>query len=176
MEQFKIELSDLKEKPLFSIIIPIFDSDIKLLKAAIDSVIGQIYPNWELILVDDNSSCKKLLNFLNEIEESDERILFVRRNQNGHISEACNSGLDAARGRFFAILDHDDLLREHTILRISQSTKEYPDCRIIYSDEDKICLKGEGLLPILNRIGTRTTTFPKLYLPHLFLRQNISKI
>ena len=147
LEQYKFELSNLKEKPLFSIIIPIFNSNIKLLRAAIDSVIGQIYPNWELILVDDNSSCKKLLNFLTEIEKSDERILFIRRNQNGHISEACNSGLEIASGRYFAILDHDDLLREHTILRICQSIKEYPNCKIIYSDEDKVCLKGERCSP-----------------------------
>lgn len=147
LEQFKIELSYLEETPLFSIIIPIFNSDVKLLRAAIDSVTGQIYLNWELILVDDNSSCKKLLNFLNEIEKSDEKIILIRRNQNGHISEACNSGLDAASGRYFAILDHDDLLREHTILRMCQSIKEYPDCKIIYSDEDKICLKGERCSP-----------------------------
>lgn len=147
LEKFRYELADIDEQPLLSIILPIFNSELNLLKSAVKSVFDQVYHNWELILVDDYSNCNKLNSFLNEIEKTDRRVRLIRRNRNGHIAAACNSGLEVVTGKFFAVLDHDDLLREHTLLRICQAISRYPNCKIVYSDEDKIDLKGARSSP-----------------------------
>lgn len=176
LEKYRIELSNLTELPLLSIIIPIFNSNLRFLKASINSVFDQIYPNWELILVDDHSCCKKLSSFLTEIEGSDRRIRLVRRRENGHISEACNSGLELVSGSHYAVLDHDDLLREHTLLRICQAINKNPNCKIIYSDEDKINHKEERTSPHLKPDWNPELLLSQNYICHVcFLETSFAK-
>lgn len=92
-----------------SIIVPVYNT-IKYIEATIDSVVGQTYLDWELILVDDGSTdgtfecMEKYRNAL-----SDERIRIVRTASNAGAAKARNFGLSLATGRYIAYLDADDL-------------------------------------------------------------------
>ena len=134
-------------KPLISIIIPVFNIKTKIFLETIQSVKNQIYENWELIIVDDCSTNIDLKRTLYEISLSDQRIKLIVRNENGHISEASNTGIENSTGEFIVFLDHDDLLREHSLLRVVQKINQYPDCKLIYTDEDKIDLLGDRVSP-----------------------------
>jgi len=116
-----IEYQRITNRPLISIIVPVYNVNTSIFLETIQSVKDQIYENWELIIVDDLSTDKGLIELLIQIEESDERITVIFRNENGHISVASNTALKHVSGEFVAFLDHDDLLREHSLLRLVQT-------------------------------------------------------
>lgn len=101
-----------KEKPLVSVIIPVYNTQ-DYLKACIESVQGQTYPNLEILLVDDGSTdesgalCEKYA-------AEDERIRVFHK-KNGGLSDARNRGLMEAHGEFLAFVDSDDLLAPKAI-------------------------------------------------------------
>jgi len=128
----------LKYKPVISVLMPTFNTPEKWLRLAIESVLAQVYPYWELCIADDGSSDPHVRRVLDEYKARDNRIKVVRRSMRGHISAASNSALDLAEGDFVALLDHDDELREHALYMLAAELNAHPDASLIYSDEDKI--------------------------------------
>ncbi len=98
--------SSCEKPPLVSIIIPTYNDDPARLAETLQSVLAQSFSDFEIILVDDQSETPPhaVVNRLN-----DSRIRPVYRAKNGGGSAARNSGTKAARGRFIAYLDSDDL-------------------------------------------------------------------
>ncbi len=133
--------SGLGRKPTISVLIPTYESELDHLRAAIDSVRGQIYPHWELCIVDDGSRSAALKAYLAGLR-SDARIRVQEKPRNEGISAALNRALAMARGDFVAFLDHDDLLHEAALLRIAQAIDAHPDAQLLYTDEDM--LDGHG--------------------------------
>ena len=98
---------------------PVYNTPINFLKAAINSVSNQLYPHWELCIADDASTDPDIRNILNEFQSKDSRIKVIFRKNNGHISAASNSALELAKGDFIALLDHDDELAIHALYLIA---------------------------------------------------------
>jgi teichuronic acid biosynthesis glycosyltransferase TuaG len=90
--------------PLISIIMPCFNAAHSL-SASVDSVLNQLYTNWELVIIDDASE-----DASGEIIESltDVRIVKLRNLSNCGPAAARNLGLSHARGHYIAFLDSDD--------------------------------------------------------------------
>jgi GT2 family glycosyltransferase len=76
------------------------------------------------------------------LAESDSRIKFIRREENGHISAASNTALSMATGSWVACLDHDDRLADSALAHFALAIVESPAAGLIYSDEDKISQAG----------------------------------
>jgi GT2 family glycosyltransferase len=130
-------------RPRFSVITPVYNTDPKWLRACIESVRGQVYPDWELCLADDGSTKKTTLRVLHEYEAlGDSRIRVVHCASNGGIAAASNAALDLATGEFFALLDHDDELAPEALYEVARSLNEVPEADWIYSDEDKLDAAG----------------------------------
>lgn len=152
----------LPQHPLISVLLPVYNPDLGFLRAAIDSVKNQIYPNWELCLADDASTAPDVRQFLEQIACDDSRIKIVFREENRHISACSNSALALATGEWCALLDQDDTLSESAFAYVAQEIADYPDAGLIYSDEDKI-----------DNHGARSNPFFKTdWNPQLFLSQN----
>jgi glycosyltransferase involved in cell wall biosynthesis len=134
-------------KPLVSIVMPVFNPTLKWLREAIESVQCQLYPNWELCIVDDLSTNPGVRKLLESISKKDSRIKVIYREKNGHISKASNSALKLAVGEWVALLDHDDVLSEHALYWVIDAINRHPNVRMIYSDEDKINESGYRHLP-----------------------------
>lgn len=130
------------DPPLISVIMPVFDPPLDLLREAIDSVSTQLYPHWQLCIADDASRNPAVREFLKAVELEHDRIKVVFRAENGHISAASNSALDIAEGRYIALMDNDDVLPEHALYWAARTIIEHPDAGVIYSDEDKIDRQG----------------------------------
>ena len=96
--------------PLFSIVTPVYEPPLDVLGDTIASVLAQDFESWEWILVDDCSPTEAVRALIREHAARDPRIRLVERETNGHIVAASNDGIDAARGEFIVLLDHDDLL------------------------------------------------------------------
>jgi glycosyltransferase involved in cell wall biosynthesis len=131
-----------QDHPLFSIVTPVYDTPLDVLRETISSVERQTCTDWELILVDDNSPEERVREVLREAAERDPRIRVIERATNGHIVEASNDGVAAARGEFIALLDHDDLLTPRALERMQQAIDLEPEVDYLYSDEDKVDAAG----------------------------------
>lgn len=140
-------LEQMENKPLISVIMPVYNPKPKWLSEAIESVRAQIYPNWELCIADDCSTDPEVKKILRKYQRIDSRIKVVFRKQNGHISAASNSGLELVGGEWVALLDHDDLLSEHALFWVADAINQNQNVRLIYSDEDKVDANGKRFGP-----------------------------
>jgi len=95
-------------QPFFSVIVPVFNRA-RPLDAALRSVLAQTCQDFEIIVVDDGSSDnpRATIEAIN-----DPRLRFIRQDNQGG-GAARNTGINAARGRFVALLDSDDTFLSH---------------------------------------------------------------
>ncbi len=128
----------------FSVLVPVYETDEVFLREMIESVLGQIYGNFELI-IGDASVSDGPENIVKSY--TDERIKYIKIPENKGISANTNVILEAATGDYCCLLDHDDFitpdaLYENAIL-ISKEKKTGNEVDMIYSDEDKCDAAGE---------------------------------
>jgi O-antigen biosynthesis protein len=142
ISEMEASLSAFKRKPLFSVIMPVYNTNTSLLKQAIDSVLVQTYPYFELCIADDASSDPEIRAVIQKAARRDQRIKYLFRPANGHISECTNSALSLATGDFVVLVDHDDVIPVHTLWTVTFYINMYPDCKVLFSDEDKIDYEG----------------------------------
>jgi glycosyltransferase involved in cell wall biosynthesis len=134
----KKHLLELPLQPLISIVMPTYNSNLKWLNEAIESIRNQPYENWELCIADDASPQADVKSFLERWAKRDSRIKVILRQHNGHISEASNSALAIATGEWVALFDHDDLFHPFALYWVVKAINDNPDAQLMYSDEDKI--------------------------------------
>jgi O-antigen biosynthesis protein len=132
----------MEHKPLISIVMPVYNPNRLWLREAIESVINQLYTNWELCIADDASTDKEVHDILESYTKDNKRIKVVFRKQNGHISAASNSALELVTGEWVALLDQDDLLADHALYWVVDAIDKNKSIHLIYSDEDKIDENG----------------------------------
>ena len=137
----------LAAKPTVSLIVPVYNTPERWLRAAIESVIAQTYPHWELCIADDASTSAATVAVLAEYSVRDKRIRVTRRKVNGHISAASNSALALATGKYVALLDHDDEIAPTALYWMVEAIERNPDAVLVYSDEDKIDEDGNRFDP-----------------------------
>jgi GT2 family glycosyltransferase len=133
---------DFSYRPLVSIITPVFNTPVDWLGEAVDSVLAQVYENWELILIDDGSTLPGTLELLADLRQRDRRIVVVKRESTGGISAASNTGLGHARGEWISLLDHDDLLEPDALFEVVKYLQGNREIDLVFSDEDKITEEG----------------------------------
>lgn len=140
-------LAALSATPLFSVVLPVYNTPVPLLRRAIESVQEQVYPRWELCIADDRSTDPEVAATLAEFAAADERIRIIHRSENGHISASSNSALEMARGEWILPMDHDDELREHALAHVALALAARPGAGMVFSDEDKIDVDGRRHSP-----------------------------
>ncbi len=96
----------MQRQPLVTVIIPTFNRE-GLLPRAIQSVIHQTYPNWELIIVDDRST-DQTKELVQAYARQDNRIKYVLNDRSQGVSGARNCGILRSEGEYIAFLDSDD--------------------------------------------------------------------
>lgn len=131
-------LGSFGQMPKISIIVPTYNSDERYLTLCLQSVLDQVYPNWELCIADDASTCPHVREVIAAFAARDPRVKSVFREENGHISACSNSALSLATGDFIALLDHDDVLPAHALYFVAKAVNDKPSAQLIYSDEDKV--------------------------------------
>ena len=162
-EKIKSKIDKLVNKTLISILMPVYNPPLVMLKEAIKSVQNQLYSNWELCIADDASTDNSVRELLKECADKDHRIKVVFREKNGHISAASNSALELASGEYVALLDNDDLLHEEALFWIVKTIADHPAAGLIFSDEDKVDQTGRFYDPY----------FKPDWNPDLFLSHNM---
>jgi GT2 family glycosyltransferase len=163
------ELEVLATKPLISLVMPTYKTDLKYLREAIDSVRNQIYPEWELIVVDDASGDPGLTRVLSAYDGAHPRIKFQPLAENVGIAAATNAGLALCEGEFVGFLDHDDTLTPDALLRVAQELAADPELDVVYSDSDKLTIAGVRADPFLKPDWSPVYALGAMYIGHLLV-------
>lgn len=98
-------MSNKTNSDLVTVLMSVYNTDIKLLDRAVMSILNQTYENIEFIIVDDGAG-EGFQNYISEIQ--DPRIVVLRNDSNIGLAASLNRGLKIARGRFIARMDADD--------------------------------------------------------------------
>jgi GT2 family glycosyltransferase len=141
-DRFREESRAFAYRPCVSIVTPVFNTPLSWLEECTQSVLNQVYQEWELILIDDNSDDPELARRLPELAARDPRIKLTRVEKRGGISGASNRGLELANGEWIGFLDHDDLLEPDALFQHVKWLQDHRDADLIYSDEDKLTEEG----------------------------------
>lgn len=96
------------EPPIVSVIMPVFNTPIHLLKKSINSIIQQTYTSWELLISNDSSSNQDCINYIKEISQVHKNIYIFENIFKKGTAGARNTSIHYARGSYIAFLDSDD--------------------------------------------------------------------
>ena len=100
-----------------SVIIPIYNSE-KYLRRCIDSVLNQMFGDYEILLIDDGSTdCSS--EICEKYSEKSSKIKVIHK-PNGGVSSACNLGIDNSRGKYLMFCDSDDYVEPEWIETLHQ--------------------------------------------------------
>lgn len=166
-DSIRQRIAAMKEPPVISVVMPTYNPRLDWLEQAIQSVISQLYPHWELCIADDASTDPDVRPFLEALAARDERIRVVFRETNGHISAASNSALELATGQWVALLDQDDVLAEHALFWGAESMLSNPAAQLIYSDEDKLDSRGQRYEPYFKSDWNLELIYSQNFFSHL---------
>ena len=114
----------------FSIIMPMYNAA-GYLSLAIDSVIKQTYPNWNLLIIDDGS-VDKSVEIAKNYADRDNRIIYMYQNNSG-VSVARNKGIECATGDYVLFLDSDDEILPQTLEKIAEQIDRYSPDIVVYN-------------------------------------------
>jgi glycosyltransferase involved in cell wall biosynthesis len=129
--------------PTVSVVVPTYQR-VHYLGRMIDSVIAQTYADWELILVDGKSGDGTAELVAGYQERLGDRLVFIEQDNQG-CCIARNTGIDAARGQFIALLDSDDEFLPTKLERQMELFTLRPELGLVYSDFSYIDLDGRSV-------------------------------
>lgn len=138
--------------PLISVIVPVHNGQ-NYIEKCIDSIVGQIYPTLEIIIVNDGSSdetadiCKKLSDKYAGAAENLTRSISVITQEKRGVSAARNNGISKSRGEYITFVDADDRLIPSMLQRLYDNMlttdSDVSGCQFVQWDNEeqwsKIC-------------------------------------
>ncbi len=163
-------------KPLISVIMPTYNTDVGWLNEAIESVINQSYTNWQLCISDDGSSSTDTVDAIKHWSKTDNRIRTVFSEGGAGIASNTNSALALANGDYCVFFDHDDILADNALFEVATNVVQQPDLKLIYSDEDKVDSSGERIDPHFKPDWNPDLLLSQNYICHLVaLKRSVIK-
>jgi glycosyltransferase involved in cell wall biosynthesis len=130
--------------PFFSVIMPVYNPENIYLEQAISSVINQIYPHWELIIIDDHSNAD--VDFFLKSFSDNKKLRYNRLENNSGVSTASNEGIRLASGDYILFMDHDDVIEKDALVQIANFLQNNTS-DILYTDDGTIDDKGHPSFP-----------------------------
>ena len=129
------ENCEFKDRPLISILVPLYNTPKNFLKEMIDSVRWQTYDNWQLCLADGSDESHAYVEeYCLKESEADSRITYKKLERNEGISGNTNRCFELAKGEYIALFDHDDILHPSVLFEYVKVINE-KHADYIYCDE-----------------------------------------
>ena len=125
-----------------SFIVPVFDTEIDVLRLCVNSVLKAAGREHEVVLVDDGSRHPETQAFVDRCADSSiENLVVLRNTENSGVSYTLNSAASAATGSLLAPVDHDDVVVSQGFDQLLRCTR-YHNSAWTYSDEIQVDAKG----------------------------------
>ena len=136
------EAAALDCRPLMSILVPVTEREGRWLEQALDSVMAQAYPDWELLCACRDATDEGAKALLSRYKRLDERIAVKCLGQGTSVAELSNAALSMATGAFACVLGQFDELSPDALLEVIKLLQEYSEVDMLYSDEDALDAEG----------------------------------
>ncbi|MBD5158190.1 MAG: glycosyltransferase family 2 protein [Butyrivibrio sp.] len=145
-----------KNRPLFSVCVPLYRTPKDVLAHMLESVRAQSYDNWELCLADGTGD-SSVEDAVRELAGDDKRIRYIRIEENKGIAGNTNAAIKMSSGEWLGFLDHDDILARDCLYEVLAAAGLNPvkasgvipkdgqwrEADAVYTDEDKISYDGK---------------------------------
>ena len=124
----------MSEQAFFSVIVPIYNVE-KYLNECIDSILGQTFGDYQLILVDDGSpdNCPAICD---DYAKKDNRVLVIHKENQGLV-RARETGILAASGKYICWVDGDDFVSKELLEHLYQIIQSYDELDMICFDYNR---------------------------------------
>ena len=169
-ESMRKDLKNLKYRPKFSIIFPVWNKSEKMLEQALNSIVSQVYDNWEICISDGSTeNIKSTREFLLRFKDKyPKKVKFSTIDIKGiNIIENSNNALSMATGEYVVFMDCDDEISPNCLLELAKSINTNRDVEFLYSDFDKIDEKGERFDPSFWPDWSPHTLTSQMYTTHI---------
>lgn len=140
-EKMKDDSAREENRPAVSIVMPVYNGE-RYLREAVESVIGQEFTDWELILVNDCST-DTTPAIMEEYRAKDERIRIIHNETNQKLPGSLNIGFTHAGGRYFTWTSDDNRYKPQALLEMFQYMETHEDAGLVFGDMDYIDEDGE---------------------------------
>lgn len=126
---------------LISVIMSLYNENLKLISEAIESILGQTYKDFEFIIINDNPENSDIETAVKKYIKNDNRILYEKNGSNIGLAESLNKALLLCKGEYVARMDGDDISDLHRLEKEIAYMKFHPECDVVCSgvitiDED----------------------------------------
>lgn len=150
-----------KKEPFFSVIMLTYNS-MNLVENSLKKIYNQTYRDFELVLINDCSvdDTDKVV-----FENTDERLLYIKNNENLGVGGSREIGINVAKGKYIVFVDVDDIVDDNLLLRLNKEILEKDPDFIIYAFEERYVNKNN------KTIFTKTLYPTKAY--ENFINSNI---
>lgn len=166
-EWCKEKITTVSYRPLISLVVPVYNTDLQLLYELILSLKEQFYDNWEVCFANGSFENTELIAQLKKHAADDKRIRFKNLDKNGGISYNTNEAFSMGNGEFIGMLDHDDLLTPNALAEVIIALDENPELDFIYSDQDKVDEETTSRFGVLHKPGwSMETLYSGNYITH----------
>jgi tetratricopeptide (TPR) repeat protein/glycosyltransferase involved in cell wall biosynthesis len=135
-------------KPVFSVIIPVYNRTWEL-REALDSVLSQTFPDFEVIIVTDATPVETMEIIYGYIDKDQRVRAFFYADNSGNACRGRNRGIIEARGEFISLLDSDDLYFPNTLEKVYRIFRE--------REVDFVCGRAYYIVDGTRRVGDLVT-------------------
>ena len=130
-------------EPLVSVLLCVYNPNKEQFREAVNSIIGQTFKHWEMILYDDGSD-KEYKNFIHEVSCLDERIQYLRNESHHSLAYGLNESMKLAKGKYLARMDADDISHPRRFEKQFQFLEEHTLFMWVGSNISLIDAKGKN--------------------------------
>lgn len=130
-------------EPIVSVVIPLYNAQ-DVIRDTIESVFGQTYHDYEIVVIDDGSTDGSW----DVLRAYADRLRYIQQ-PNGGVAQARNRGIVASRGRYIALLDHDDLWDPEKLAKQVAVLDAQPEAGMVVTDVAHIDRTGRPM----NQLG-----------------------
>ncbi|WP_239068238.1 glycosyltransferase family 2 protein [Burkholderia cenocepacia] len=135
-------MASFRRCPLISVLIPAGDASVDRVRLSVQSVIEQVYENWQLCVAAGNSVDAEVISYLKSIPVHEGKVQVAIGRTDCRPTAELNGALEMAVGEFSIVLYPGDLLSPHALYFIGAKLNESIGLDLIYSDEDEISESG----------------------------------
>lgn len=126
------------KEPLVSVIMALYNEELRWAKEAIESILNQTHKNLQYIIVLDNPKNKELKVLVEDFQKKDKRIHFIKNAKNIGRGATRNKAIKVSKGEFIAIIDGDDIANKKRIQKQIEFLQKNKDSDLVFTWADFI--------------------------------------